>query len=280
MPYPIILAHGVCRFDAIWSDFLKTDNCDDERLDMAHYFKGVRCMLKSKGYEVFHSSVSWAASVDTRAGDLRRNVMAVLKQSGAEKVNIIAHSMGGLDARHMMFNDRNIGKIHKHLASLTTISTPHGGSPFADWGLDHVPKLIPIAKLLGLDLRALSDLTLSACRRYNQDLEVQRFEEQLEKEGIRIQTYAGRQQFLGVFEPLKVPFYIIEREEGENDGLVSIKSARWKQQFYRDEDALKEADHLNELGWYDPAQIFALESEDHLLKRIHGFYERVATELP
>jgi triacylglycerol lipase len=133
--YPLVLAHGVCRFDVLWCDFLKTDNCNDAHTDMKHYFKGVRSMLISKGYEVFHSRVSWAAGVNTRAEDLRINIKDVLQRSGNDKVNIIAHSMGGLDARHMMFNDRDEGQIHKHVASLTTISTPHWGSPFADWGL-------------------------------------------------------------------------------------------------------------------------------------------------
>ena len=63
--------------------------------------------------------------------------------------------MGELDARHMLFNDRNKGKIHECVASLTTISTPHEGSPFADWGTDNFPKLIPVAQKLGLDLTAL-----------------------------------------------------------------------------------------------------------------------------
>ena len=75
MPYPIVLAHGVCRFDLLWSDSLNLDNNDDPTLDRLHYFKGIRTMLKAKGYSVYHSNVSWAANVDTRAEDLRRNVL-------------------------------------------------------------------------------------------------------------------------------------------------------------------------------------------------------------
>ena len=130
MTYPIVLAHGVCRFDILWNESLNADNNDDPRVDRLNYFRGIRTMLKDKGYLVYHSKVGWAADVDKRGADLKENILKILRQAGAEKVNIIAHSMGGLDSRHMMFNDRSDGKIHERIASLTTISTPHSGSPF------------------------------------------------------------------------------------------------------------------------------------------------------
>jgi len=50
MSYPIVLAHGVCRFDKVWSDALELDNNDDPKLDQLHYFKGLRtdCIFRSK----------------------------------------------------------------------------------------------------------------------------------------------------------------------------------------------------------------------------------------
>ena len=42
MSYPIILAHGVCRFDKVWSDAFELDNNNDLKLDHFHYFKGLR----------------------------------------------------------------------------------------------------------------------------------------------------------------------------------------------------------------------------------------------
>ena len=79
MTFPIILAHGVCRFDKIWCDSLEINNSDDPKLDNLHYFKGVRTMLKHNGFDSYHSSVSWAADVDTRANDLKENVEEVLQ---------------------------------------------------------------------------------------------------------------------------------------------------------------------------------------------------------
>ena len=277
MTFPIILAHGVCRFDKAWADSLNIHNNDDPNLDNLHYFKGIRTLLKENGFVVYHSNVSWAADVNTRAEDLRENVLGVLKKENCEKVNIIAHSMGGLDTRHMIFNDRHSGKIHKQIASLTTISTPHAGSPFADWGTDHLPNVIPLAQKLGLDLSALMDLRTDRCKEFNSNEEVAEFEQYCEK-NILFQTYAGRQDFWSVFDALKLPFYIIEKKEGDNDGLVSVQSARWRERYYK--GVLENTDHLNELGWWDAAQMFCGESASDLLERMHRFYLDVSRELP
>ena len=123
MTYPIVLAHGIARFDQVWREGLGSDNSDDPNVDRLHYFKGIRTMLRAEGYDVYHSSVPWADGVKVRASKMKENIVRVLSDSGAEKVNIVAHSMGGLDARHMLFDDREIGNpIHEKVASLTTIS--------------------------------------------------------------------------------------------------------------------------------------------------------------
>ncbi len=277
MTYPIVLAHGVCRFDQIWCEALGIDNNDDPKLDRLHYFKGLRSMLVSHGLTAYHSNVSWAADVETRAAELGQNVMWVLGKERCEKVNIIAHSMGGLDARHMLFKSRSSERLHERIASLTTVSTPHEGSPFADWGIDNLPHVIPIAQKLGISLNAFNDLRTDRCRAFNHDPEVIEFERDCEA-GIIFQTFAGSQKFWGVYDPLKLPFYIIEKEEGDNDGLVSVQSAKWRERYFK--GLVENADHLNELGWWDPAQIVEFESQGELLRRIHDFYLTVARGLP
>jgi triacylglycerol lipase len=277
MPFPIILAHGVCRFDKLSNDILNLDNNDDPKMDHLHYFRGIRTMLKTKGFCVYHSNVSWAASLETRSQDLKKNIDTVLKKERAEKVNIIAHSMGGLDSRFMMFNGRNSNRIHERIASLATISTPHEGSPFADWGTEHLTLVIPTARDLGLDLKAFEDLRTDRCKTFNQSPAVIAFEEEAEKK-ILFQSFAGKQDFWGILGALKLPFYIIEKSEGENDGLVSVRSAKWRDRYFK--AVIPETDHLNELGWWEPAQVYAGESEGQLLNRIHSFYLEVAKGLP
>jgi triacylglycerol esterase/lipase EstA (alpha/beta hydrolase family) len=234
-------------------------------------------MLIKNDFIVYHSSVSWAADVNTRASDLRKNILDILKKEDCEKVNIIAHSMGGLDARRMLFNGRHSDKIHQNVASLTTISTPHEGSPFADWGTDNLPHVIPFAQKLGLDLKAFKDLRTDLCKEFNYNQEVIEFEKNCQND-ILFQSYAGKQDFWSVFDPLKLSFYIIEKKEGDNDGLVSVKSAKWRNRYFK--EILNDTDHLNELGWWDPAQIYCGENEKDLNERIQDFYLSVASKLP
>jgi triacylglycerol lipase len=256
---------------------MNVDNNDKPEVDNWHYFKGIRTMLQKNGFVVYHSSVSWAADVNKRAEDLKSNITKILEKENYAKVNIIAHSMGGLDARHMIFNDRGSGQIHQRVASVTTISTPHNGSPFADWGTDNLPNVIPIAQKLGLDLNAFNDLRTDRCKKFNSNTEVIDFEKECES-NILFQSYAGQQDFWSVFDALKLPFYIIEKKEGDNDGLVSVESAKWRNRYFK--TVIKNADHLNELGWWDPAQIYCGESESDLKKRIYRFYLDISNSLP
>ena len=127
------------------------DNKDDPKLDQLHYFKGIRTHLKENGFSAFHSNVPWAAGVKVRGTAMNKNILNCLNESCAEKVNIIAHSMGGLDARHMMFDDRNSGRIHEKVASLTTIGTPHHGTSFADWGMKNLGFIVRWGQTLGIE---------------------------------------------------------------------------------------------------------------------------------
>src|SRR5436190_277798 len=79
------------------------------------------------------------------------------------KVIIIAHSMGGLDARYMI---SRLGMADR-VAALVTLSTPHHGSPYADWCLKNLGMKLgamKVARLLGLDVQAIADLSTESCR--------------------------------------------------------------------------------------------------------------------
>jgi triacylglycerol lipase len=275
--YPIMLCHGVCRFDILWKDTLHSDNNDDPDIDQYHYFKGIRTLLRRHGYEAWHTDVPWGAGVSARAQALARSVRAILERPPKpDKVHLVAHSMGGLDARHMLFDERNHGKIHERIASLTTISTPHHGSSFADWGTDHLPEVLHIAKALGMNLDAMRDLRTDRCRAFNQDPAVREFEERV-AETIRFQTFAGWQQWHGVYWPLKIAHKIIQDKEGDNDGLVSVASAAWDEKYFQ--AAWPQTDHINELGWWDAGQLGAGEAAPALLRRIHDYYLGIAEGL-
>ena len=277
MAFPILLVHGVSRFDELWREALNVDSTEDPDLDNLHYFKGIRTMLLKNGFSAFHSNVPWAAPVEERADNLKRNIVDLLANTRARKVNIIAHSMGGLDTRHLLYKGRKKSRIHEKIASITTISTPHEGSPFADWGIKNLGALIPLAAKMKIDIRAFHDLTTDACRRFNDTPGVIEFEDEI-SQTIQISTYAGQQDYWGVLGILKPSYKIIQSLEGDNDGLVSVKSAKWRDEFFQ--SILYETDHLNELGWWDLDQLAAFESPAALTERIHRFYLDVAKRLP
>lgn len=66
-------------------------------------------------------------SIESRANSL--NNLLREKAKGLD-VNFLAHSMGGLDCRHLI---THVKPTEYRPASLLTVCTPHRGSPFMDW---------------------------------------------------------------------------------------------------------------------------------------------------
>lgn len=269
MTFPIILAHGIARFDIL----TRSDN--NFATDHLNYWKNIRSILREKGYVSHHTRVSWAGTVDQRAGQLAEQVKAYVAANGPTRVNIVAHSMGGLDARVAI---ARCG-LGPHVASLTTLHTPHHGSSFADWGFE-TPAGTLFTRLLGLvgiDAKGFADLTTAACEKRNRELEAF---ETANVDGIRYQTYAGWQSAEDIFLPLVPSFRIIRKREGRNDGLVSVRSAVWKDAFCR---GINGFDHLNVLGWWDHAEkdyASGGRSRREFETEIRSFYHSLAERLP
>lgn len=264
--YPIVLAHGIARFDELTNRIFKIGGKDQD--DGLHYFRNIRTHLESKGFIVRHSDVEWAANVKTRSKTLHREVVRILQELDAEKVHIIAHSMGGLDARQMLFDTRH-EKFFERIASLTTIGTPHHGTSAADVLANAV---ITKGSILGIDISGFADLTTEACSGFNR--EKRNWEQDC---GVRFRAYAGRQSFLSVFSPLKATWAIIHSREGDNDGLVPVSSARWEDAY--SVEPVVEADHLNLIGWWEPADLWHGESPFELEGRIKALYLSIAKNL-
>ncbi|MGD2110360.1 MAG: hypothetical protein PVI86_13345 [Phycisphaerae bacterium] len=264
--YPIILAHGICRFDHLLNKAFGLDNRDDDRW---HYFKRIRSTLIADGFTVFHSGVDFAAGVETRADQLKAQIEQ--HTNGIRdhaRVHIIAHSMGGLDARHMIYRHR----MEDRVASLTTIGTPHHGTSFADRGLERTGELADVITRLGLNVDGFKDLTTQRCRTFNE--EARAFEN---SNGVKYQTFTGTQPRNQILPLLWMPFdVIIEEGEGPNDGLVSLESAKWRDDVFRER---WDADHLNEIGWWDIGD--ALTSPNFLSyeRNIRNHYLEIAREL-
>jgi triacylglycerol lipase len=256
---------------------LQDDNTADDR---THYFRRIRSTLMAHGFVVFHSNVSWAAGVSRRAAELQANVERVLRETGAAKVHIVAHSMGGLDGRHMLF-EHQADRMHEKVASLSTIGTPHWGTAFADWGIQLGTVFLRLLEILGIDdIDGFKDLTTAACRRFN--AAAADFERTC---GVTFHAYAGVQDLDAIFEPLRFSWQLIADAEGPNDGLVSLSSARWSDEYFQ--APVLNADHLNQLGWWEPNDFRRLpfvmrrsgETQEQLEQRIRQVYIDLATRL-
>lgn len=221
--HPIVLAHGWMGFDSFALP----------GMPRPEYFRGVREHLEAKGHRVYVSRVSPFAGVRRRAEQFAEQIANI----DADKVNVIAHSMGGLDARYAISRLGLAGRI----ASLTTIGTPHYGTPLADTSLvlRELPRLHrALMAQLGLDFDGIHDLTTEHMLRFNEAVPDVR--------GIRYASYVGwvRGGVREVHTLLAPGFAYLSRRTGSNDGIVPAASQRWG-------TVLGEvhADHWAQIGW-------------------------------
>jgi len=156
---PLVLAHGIFRFDAL-RVFLR----DHGGVDIGpHYFNGIADLLRRNGIDAEETDVSFCGPLVLRARQLAADVNRILARSGAAQVDIIAHSMGGLDARKPIVDEGLATKVR----TLTTIGTPHLGTSSADLALEIGGRLFIAALLPILELDGFSDLTTTACSAFN-----------------------------------------------------------------------------------------------------------------
>ena len=252
---PIVLAHGIARFDFLLEVLRKKANLPDTGLsDRFQYFKGIKTHLEAHGFRVFHPNQDFAGAVDFRATELKARVEEVLASTGAEQVHIIGHSMGGLDARHMIVDKGMAGRV----ASLITIGTPHLGTVLADHVIGHGGELLMDLLRRVINLEGFADLTLNACESFNR-----RAEDSEARNNVVYQTYASFEDRHLVFAPLIPSWILIHDHEGRNDGLVPFKSQQWRRELVASDGVRKQvaqkefpvpADHLNQIGWWDPQE--------------------------
>ena len=122
----IVLAHGILGFGGGLLPF------------GIGYFNGVRGILEQQGHEVFSPTVAPLGSLAVRSEQLARQIEA--RWPGDEDIAVIAHSMGGLDARRVIHRHQPVGQ---RIKLLVTVGTPHFGSPVADAVLGRCPNLLP-----------------------------------------------------------------------------------------------------------------------------------------
>lgn len=174
--YPILMVHGV-----FFRDFR-----------YFNYWGRIPKELKRHGARIYYGNHQSAASVADSGRELSERIMEVLKETGASKVNVIAHSKGGLDTRYAI---SRLG-MSQYVASLTTINTPHRGCEFADYLLD------------------LNEEVVDQPNVYYQSV------------GSKLNVASG-----GRF-PLNFSYELVKYFDGPNDGLVSESSFPWGEDYH------------------------------------------------
>jgi triacylglycerol lipase len=237
--YPVVLAHGLFGFDEI------------AVVGQRHaYFRGVRERLETSLWQVNVARVARFGSIAERARDLATFIASI----DAPRVNVVAHSMGGLDARWAI---SQLG-MGKRIASLTTIGTPHRGTPLADLGDELLKRsgLGAALRAIGLPLAALQDLTTARLEALAAALP--------EDPAVAYGCVVGVARRQLATNPLLWPTRLyLSSCAGDNDGIVPASSQRWG-----DVVAEVEADHWAQIGW--STQFDAVEFYAGLLRELRG----------
>ncbi|KAL6700387.1 Alpha/Beta hydrolase protein [Trichoderma pleuroticola] len=244
--YPIVLAHGLFGFSELRVSPL---------LPPIEYWNGIKQALTANNCTVITATVPPSGSIEERAAKLAADILAQTAAASLPSadghatppaVNIIAHSMGGLDARYMISLLRPSGI---RIASLVTIATPHRGSAFADYLVErgagplHLPRLYGVIRRAGLGTSAFGQLTT----RYMRDEFNPRVRDD---EAVRYFSYGAAIDEPSLLGAFRLPHGVVDKREGENDGLVSVKSSRWG--VYK--GTLMGVSHLDLINWSNRAR--------------------------
>ncbi len=211
LKYPILFVHGM-------------GFRDHRRLC---YWGRIPKALEQMGCNVFFGNQDSNADIETNGRHIAQRIDQITKETGAEKVNIIAHSKGGLDSRYAI----SILGTGNKVASLTTISTPHHGSKTVDRLIKFPKFLIKTAcfftdcwfRLLGdknpSTYNAILSFTTSAASEFNEKV--------CDYEGIYYQSYAFVMQKPSSDLFMWFTNAVVCKIEGENDGLLTPAAVKW-----------------------------------------------------
>lgn len=264
--HPIVLVHGLLGFATFGG-----------RLE---YFRGVMSHLENDPSilggraKVYVADLDPMDTIPSRAIQLRdfiqNKVLRKHRQMRFRKVNIFAHSMGGLDARYMV--SQLSMDVAPHLtmadcvASITTIGTPHRGTPVADWLVDHpiIRRFLTLSSTFSVDLSAFRQLT-------ERFLVEEDFDARMpDQEGVRYFSYAGDVPSKKVAPVFYLFAPLLHRRGSMHDGVVPTESARYRYPGLLDDTSqILPADHAAQVGYALPGRRFR-----HL-----NFYARLANAL-
>ena len=250
--YPIILVHGVAA----------------KQLRILNAFGKIGDELKKEGYTVYISDHDGFGSIENNAAQLKTFIEGVLNETGAEKVNIIAHSKGGLDSKYMI---TKLGMDDK-VASLTTLCTPHKGSIVASkiWELP-----MPIKKIIAFFIDMfyclfMGDKHPDSMRACQQLRAADTSEDTIQfSYKVYCQSYSTSISDVKDCFIMALPMMLQHHYEiPDNDGMVSEESAQFG--CYKGKCLNIPVSHV---------QIIDLFSKKSQKDKIYAFYKQVCADL-
>ena len=215
--YPLLLVHGI-----FFRDFEKLN-----------YWGRIPDELIKNGATIYYGNHSSSLSVEDSAKELADRIKQIIKETKCKKVNVIAHSKGGLDTRYAI---SNLG-MDKYIASLSMINTPNHGCLFADYLLNKAPQgfkekvasgyNFTLKKLGDKDpdfIAGVTDLTSKNCEELNKKMK--------SNKNVYYKAYGSvlKRPTSGRF-PLNLTNTFVGHFDGKNDGLVGIESFKLDDNF-------------------------------------------------
>jgi triacylglycerol lipase len=251
----VVRAGGVPRFPVVFCHgMLATSMLRRHIPEDPNYFAHLRTFLREHGVHALYPGVEPTGGVAGRAEELRDQI----RRWTDEPVNIVAHSMGGLDARFLI---SRLG-FAPRVRSLTTIATPHQGTALADWFITNYRNRVPLLRgleALGINVDGFRDCQPAVCRDFNAATP--------DAADVRYFCYAGAVTVDRVTPFLRRSWYYLTSLEGPNDGMVSLRSAQRGELL-----GTLAADHFAQT----PDGLFVHPGEDF---DAVGFYSRLVEDL-
>ncbi|MDR1801849.1 MAG: triacylglycerol lipase [Lachnospiraceae bacterium] len=209
--YPILLVHGIFFRD----------------MKLFNYWGRIPRTLIKCGATIAYGNQEACATVENNAYDIKKAIEGLIESTGADKVNIIAHSKGGLDSRYAISKLEMYPKV----ASLTTINSPHRGCRFVDKACklpDGFYRMI--AKHFDRIFRAWGDKNpdfYTATRQFSTKSSEAFNAEITDAPQVYYQSVASYMKNCFSDSVLTIPYLFSRSFEKKTDGLVSLQSARW-----------------------------------------------------
>jgi triacylglycerol lipase len=227
----IVLMHGVLGFGR---DILGVN-----------YFNEVAKRLGSfPNPNVLTTEVDTIGTVEDRAAQAAHQIASYAKFQADKPIHIIAHSMGGLDARWLISHD--LEGLQRRIRTLICLGTPHLGSPIASI-INHVNPftVLPFARVdtsflneLRAKTNAVNSLSQGAAAQFNAACPDIASVHYFDVAGI------GRDALFPTSVPFAPLYATVLATDGRNDGVVPFTSATRK----RAPAAVWPADHADMVG--------------------------------